>query len=115
LWLFIYSAAPPISTITVTGIGMTTINLSWTIPEYDLDGVCGSVMYRVMISGPNINDMENTTSNNMYMFTGLTPNTNYTITITPYNNAGNGAPNSVEVMTLPTGKSLVIVLYTFFF
>jgi len=40
----------------VTDIGMTTVTISWTIPDYDPDDVCGSVMYRVMISGPNINE-----------------------------------------------------------
>ena len=82
---------------------MTTITISWTIPDYDPDGVCGSVMYRVMISGPDIS--ETTTTNiNMTSFTGLAPNTIYTITVTPYNEAGDGTPNNVDVMTLPTGK-----------
>ena len=88
---------------------MTTITISWTIPDYDPDGVCGSVMYRVMISGPDINE----TNANMDLFIGLTPNTMYTITVTPYNNAGDGTPNSLEEMTLPTGKGLAVVLCTF--
>ena len=85
---------------------MTTITISWTIPDYDPDGVCGSVMYRVMISGPDINE----TNINMNSFTGLTPNTIYTITVTPYNEAGRGTPSNVEIMTLPTGNSLVYIL-----
>ena len=65
-----------------------------------------------MISGPDIS--ETTTPNaNMNSFTGLTPNTIYTITVTPYNNAGDGTPNSVVVMTLPTGKRFAVVLCTF--
>jgi len=56
-----------------------------------------------MMSGPDVNDTEDNTSDNMYVFTGLTPNTIYTITVTPYNNAGDGTPNSLEEMTLPTG------------
>ncbi|XP_065917101.1 protein sidekick-1-like isoform X2 [Dysidea avara] len=93
--------APPVPTITVTHIGMTTITISWAIPEYDPDNVCGSVMYRVMISGLDFNDM-NITSADMYTFIGLNPNTNYNITVTPYNNAGDGTPNSTEMMTMPT-------------
>ena len=43
----------------------------------------------------------------MKIFTGLIPNTNYNITITPYNNAGDGLPDTDLVMTMPTGKDLV--------
>ena len=85
---------------------MNNITISWTITDYDPGNVCGTVLYRVKISGLDFNGMD-TTSADMYTFTGLTPNTNYTITVTPYNNAGDGTPASIEMMTMPTGKSCV--------
>jgi len=94
-----------IQSIKIIDIGIYTITVSWTIPDYDPNNVCGPVMYRVTISGPDINDTD-TTDTNMNTFTGLTPNTNYTITITPYNRAGDGMPNVTMVMTLPTGKAM---------
>ncbi|XP_065917120.1 protein sidekick-2-like isoform X2 [Dysidea avara] len=89
---------PPITDI---DIEMNNITISWTITDYDPGNVCGTVLYRVKISGLDFNGMD-TTSADMYTFTGLTPNTNYTITVTPYNNAGDGTPASIEMMTMPT-------------
>ena len=101
VFVFLNLGPPPTPTITVTDVGLNTITISWTIPDYDPDNVCGSVMYKVTISGL---DQINTTGT-MFTFTGLTPNTNYTITITPYNSAGDGTPEIEVVMTLPTGKA----------
>jgi len=89
----------PTPSITVTEIGMNTITISWTNSSSDPDNVCGPVMYKVTISGSDINNT-NTTNTNMNTFTGLIPNTNYTITIMPYNEA---PPDSIEVITMPTG------------
>ena len=87
---------------------MNTISVSWTISSNDPDNVCGPVMYKVTISGLDINNTS-TTDTNMNTFTGLIPNTNYTITISPYNNAGDGLPDTDLVMTMPTGKTLCVV------
>ena len=103
-----FTGPPTTPTIIDTDIGISTITISWTVLGYDPDNVCGPVMYRVTISGPDINDTD-TTDTNMYTFTGLTPNTNYTITITPYNSAGDGTPNTTMGMTLPTGKAIFIM------
>jgi len=62
-------------------------------------------VYKVTISGSDINDTD-TTNANTITFTGLTPNTNYTITVTPYNKAGDGTPKIKLVMTMPTGRNL---------
>ena len=102
----------PTPTITVNDVGPSIITISWTIPDYDPDNVCGPVMYRVTISGPDINDTD-TTDTTMNTFTRLTPNTNYTITITPYNSAGDGTPNTTIEMTLPTGMIFVIMCILF--
>ena len=101
--MFVFTGPPPTPTITATDIGLITITISWTIPDYDPDNVCGPVTYRVTISGPDINDTD-TTDANMITFTRLTPNTNYTITIAPYNSAGGGTPNMTMVMIRPTGS-----------
>ena len=98
LYLYFTGILPTLS-ITVSNIGMNTITTLWTNSSNDPENVCGPVMYRVIISGSDINDT-NTTNNNMNTFTGLIPNTNYTITITPYNEAGDGPPNNIEVMGL---------------
>ena len=81
---------------------MNTFTVSWTNLSDDPANVCGTVMYKVTISGPDINNTS-TTNTNMKIFTGLIPNTNYNITITPYNEAGDGVPNSIDVMAMPTG------------
>jgi len=102
------TGTPSIQNIKITDIGIYNIAILWTVPDYDPNNVCGPVMYRVTISGPDVNDTD-TTVTNMNTFTGLTPNTNYTISITPYNSAGDGTPEIKVAMTMiPTGKILAI-------
>ena len=112
-YIIIVPGTLSIQSIKITDIGIYTITVSWTIPDYDPNNVCGPVMYRVTISGPDINDTD-TTDTIMYTFTGLTPNTNYTITITPYNSAGEGTPEIEVVMTMmPTGEIVVFICILF--
>ncbi|XP_065917043.1 uncharacterized protein [Dysidea avara] len=80
---------------------MNTITVSWTNSNSDPNNVCGPVMYKVTISGPGVNNTD-ITNTKMNTFTGLTPNTEYTITITPFNDAGDGLSDVVVVMTMPT-------------
>ena len=101
---------PPPSIITVADIGMNTITVSWTNSNSDPNNVCGPVMYKVTISGPGVNNTD-ITNTKMNTFTGLTPNTEYTITITPFNDAGDGLSDVVVVMTMPTGKDLVLCTF----
>ena len=103
--MFFSSGSPPTPIITNTIVGVKIITISWTNATDDPSNVCGPVMYIVTITGPGF-DQTNTTNSNINTFTGLTPNTNYTITITPYNRAGDGMPNVTMVMTLPTGKAM---------
>ncbi|XP_065917154.1 uncharacterized protein [Dysidea avara] len=90
---------PSAPAITISVVRLRSFTILWTISDNKNNNVCGPVMYKVTISEPSVT---NTTRDNMYTFTGLTPNTNYTITVTPYNNAGDGTPASIIVMTNPT-------------
>jgi len=89
---------PPTPTTTVTGIGLNTITTTWTISDYDQD-VCGLLEYNVTISDPLIIS-STSTGDSLITYTGLSPNTSYTITVTPNNSAGHGQSASIVVKTL---------------
>ena len=86
---------PPTPTITVSGIGLDTITTTWTISDYDRD-VCGPLEYNV--TGPLVSITS--TGDSMITYIGLSPNTSYTITVTPNNSAGHGQSASTVVKTL---------------
>ena len=71
--------------------------VSWSPPSSD--PVCGPVSYNVTIS-PSDGVMMMRTTNTFYNFTGLTPGTNYIVTVSGINMAGIGESNMITVSTL---------------
>ena len=64
---------------------------------------CGPVSYTLTISSDGTMTMENTTDT-YYNLTGLTPETNYTISIQPSNSAGSGQAYTDTIRTAPKSK-----------
>ena len=77
----------PNSNISINDICLTYTTVSW-IP-FSSSPECGSVSYDVRISPSNGVTIINVTDTS-YNFTGLTPNTNYSVTIFGVNKAGDG-------------------------
>jgi len=86
---------PPSSVSSIT-VGETCLKtstiISWT--PFSSNPVCGPVSYDVTISSSDgVMTMMNIT-NTFYNFTGLTPGTNYTVTVAGINEAGAGESNT---------------------
>ena len=62
--------------------------------------LCGDVSYDVMLSLPDGTLIMNTTiEDNFYIFTGLTPDNTYTVTVAGRNNAGVGVSSTFVTRT----------------
>ena len=104
---------PDTPTVTVTDIGLDRFTVSWTDSSNDPNAVCGTVKYNVTVSGPTNDEIINVEVNNS-TFTGLTNSSSYTVTITPYNNAGAGPPAMMQVITLtPSGEWMWSTVFVF--
>ena len=77
----------PISNITINDTCLTYVTLSWI--AFSSSPECGSVSYDVIISPSDGVTMMSITDT-LYNFTGLTSNTNYTVTVVGINRAGAG-------------------------
>lgn len=81
---------------------MDSFTLTWTVPQPDIDEVCGPVQYNVTMD-------DNTTTITMasVTYSGLNDTTAYTIIVTPFNDAGSSPPANITVTTLtPSGEDL---------
>ena len=90
------------------------MSVSWNeVPCIGQNGpITGYLLY---YTNTIFNDTVNITGgdNRQYMLTGLTPYTNYTVTVRAYNDAGIG-PTSNEIIqqTIRSGKYILIFLIT---
>ena len=93
---------PVINTLTVDDICSDSFTVSWTSTSNETE-----ISYNVMLSPPS---QSLTTMNNYNNFTGLTPNTNYSVTVVASSSLGSGVPMAIVVTTLtveeerPMGK-----------
>ena len=78
--------------------------LSWSVIS-DLMA-CGPVSYSVTISSDGVIMTTIMTTDTSYDFTGLTPGTNYNVSIEPSNMAGSGQAYTKIIRTAPNGKHL---------
>ena len=98
-WCFIGPPSAPI--ITVDDVTLDSCTISWTVTP-DISNVCGPVMYNVTLDG----DTDATSMTN-FIYSGLNDTTNYTVIVTPYNNARAGTPANITVTTLvPSGQNI---------
>ena len=92
--LFDHIAGPPsaVSSITTTTItsGCFSATVSWD--PVNSDPVCGPVSYGLTISSSDGVVVMNTTIQTSYSFTGLTPDSDYTVAVAGVNDAGMGEP-----------------------
>ena len=106
--MFVYmyiSTGPPSISDTTNDTCFNKIMLSWNVTS-DLMA-CGPVSYNVTISPDGMMRMVNTTDT-YYHFTGLTPGTDYVISIQPSDRAGSGqAYNKI----IRTSKYLYVFMY----
>ena len=65
---------------------------------------CGSVSYRLTISSDGMMIMMMMITDTSYNFTGLTPGTDYTVSIEPSNMAGSGQAYTEMIRTAPICK-----------
>jgi len=83
---------PAVTGFTASSPTYTTVNLVWNSALY-------ASQYSIVSSPPTTTQ---TTSGTTFTFTGLTPDTAYTFTITPSNVSGNGPPTtSSSISTIP--------------
>ena len=81
---------------------LNDIMLSWSVMS-DLRA-CGSVSCIVTISSDGMMMMMINTNDTSYNITGLTPRTDYTVSIQPSNNAGSGQVYTETIRTAPNSK-----------
>ena len=109
LYLYVTCTGTPSPVTNVaTNIHLNGILISWD--HVTSDPVCGSVSYDVTISSSDGVIMTVTTYGTSYSFTGLTPDTSYTVTVAGRNDAGVGESGILTVITLshsPTRKCSV--------
>ena len=98
--IYIYTGPPYIDDVTDDPC-LNDIMLSWNVTS-DLMA-CGPVSYTLTISSDGMIVMMETTTDT-YHFTGLTPETDYTISIQPSNSAGSGQSYTDTIRTAPNGK-----------
>ena len=94
---FIYTGPPSIGSVT-SKICLNDIMLSWIVMS-DLIA-CGPVSYNVTISSEGMI----VTTNTSYNITGLTPGTDYNVSIEPSNMAGSGQAYTEMIRTAPNSK-----------
>ena len=93
---------PVINTLTVDDICSDGFTVSWTSTSNETE-----ISYNVMLLPPS---QSLTTMNSYNNFTGLTPNTNYSVTVVASSSLGSGVPMAIVVTTLtveaerPMGK-----------
>jgi len=80
----------------------TSFVVQWSEPSSD--PACGPVQYIVTVSTGAIVICNSTTSQTDYTVTGLSPNTEYRVSVTAVNNGGNGITASKESTTKNGGK-----------
>ena len=71
---------------------------------------CGPVFYTLTISSDETILMVNTTDN-YYQFTGLTPETDYTISIQPSNSAGSGQSYTETIRTASNSEYYYLCMW----
>ena len=96
---------PPSIGDTTNDTCFNKIMLSWNIISELM--ACGPVSYNVTISSDGMMLMI-TTTDTYYNFTGLTPATDYKISIQPSNSAGSG---QAFTETIRTSKYLYVFMY----
>ena len=99
-YVSVYTGPPSINSIT-SEICLTDIMMSWNVMS-DLMA-CGPASYIVTISSDGMMMMIDTTETS-YHFTGLTPRTDYTVSIEPSNRAGRGQAYNETIRTAPNSK-----------
>ena len=112
----ILSTAPTLSVsdITISSVEARSMSVSWNeVPCIGQNGpITGYLLY---YTNTIFNDTVNITGgdNRQYILTGLTPYTNYTVTVRAYNDAAIG-PTSNEIIqqTIRSGKYILIFLIT---
>ena len=100
--MYICTGPPSIGDIT-NDTCFNKIMFSWNVTS-DLMA-CGPVSYTLTISSDGMMTMVNTTDA-YYHFTGLTPETDYTISIQPSNSAGSGQAYTKTIRTASNSKYL---------
>ncbi len=81
------------SSLAVTGVSETSLTATWS-------GVLGADRYEVSVAGHSFNETQES-SGTPLTFTGLTPGTVYTVTLTPINETGRGESTTLMTTTVP--------------
>ena len=96
---------PPVQPTLMTGSNDgVSIHIVWTGAD---DITCGSVTYHVKLSATSDGRLikQDTTQYQIYAFTGLTPDTNYTASVYGRNQAGDGPTASLNVKTVSNNNN----------
>ena len=99
-YVSVYTGPPSINSVN-SETCLNDIMLSWSVIS-DLRA-CGPVSYNLTISSDGMMMIMNTTDT-FYSFTGLTPRTDYTVSIEPSNIAGSGDTYTETIRTAPNSK-----------
>ena len=110
MFMYLYIGPPSTSSITFTEICTSDAAVSWD--PFTSNSVCGPVSYDVTIS-PSDGVVLMRITNTSYNFTGLMPDTNYTVTVAGRNFAGEESLSETERTptkqdALPNGNLLLL-------
>jgi len=93
MYIYIITGPPtPVSSLMASEKCSRYFIVAWNLSSSD--SVCGPVSYDVTMS-PSDGVMMMRITNTFYNFTGLTPGTNYTVTVAGINMAGIGESNMI--------------------
>ena len=97
--------------MTISSVEARSMSVSWN--EVPCNGQNGPITgYLLYYTNTTFTDTVNITGgdNRQYMLTGLTPYTNYTVTVRPYNDGGIGPTSSKTQQTAEDSKCVLIII-----
>ena len=114
LTIIMLSTAPnaPVSSITISSVNARSMTVSWDgVPCSGQNGpITGYMLY---YTNTTFSDTVNITGGNSrrYNLTMLTPYTNYTVTVTAYNDGGTGPVSSEVIQQMKQAGKLELISY----
>ena len=101
--LYVHYTGPPATSTNVIAVNICLTDFTASWDPVTSDPVCGPVSYDVTISSSNGVMMMRITDTS-YNFTGLIPDSSYTVTVAGINNAGVGRSSSTTIRTFQDSK-----------
>ena len=94
-----YAGPPALPTIRIGRIDESSVQVLWHVED---NTACGIVTYyvKIVVASNELQIKQDTTRNQNYEFTGLSPNTFYIVSVYGSNQAGDGATEDFRIQTV---------------